>query len=161
MQPAHWKIHTLASLTHSFNHCWAKSSSRAVTSGVPKHWYLGQNYLTSSLMTHAMGQSTSLASLQEWLIQQVGVLPFRAPLTAWANGDHAKFKGKRHVLHLGRNNPTHQYRVGVSWLEKQICRRGPGGQGGHELATRPPLGSQVQERHGQAGASPAKGHQDD
>lgn len=56
------KIHTPASPTHSFNHSWAKSSSRAGTSGRPRHSYRGQNYLTSLLMTHAMGQSTSSAS---------------------------------------------------------------------------------------------------
>jgi len=33
-------------------------------------------------------------------------------------------KGKCRVLHLGRNNPMHQYRLG-----KQLCGDGPGSAG--------------------------------
>jgi len=38
-------------------------------------------------------------------------------------------KGKCRVLHLGRNNPMHQYRLGMDLLE-QLCGEGPGSAGG-------------------------------
>ena len=39
-------------------------------------------------------------------------------LESWAEGNLIKFnKSKCKVLHLGRNNPRHQYRVGVGLLE--------------------------------------------
>lgn len=55
-------------------------------------WYRGQCCLSLSLRTQAKGQSTPSASLkmvrswEEWLTDQVGVLPFRGTLAGWRNG---------------------------------------------------------------------------
>ena len=45
-------------------------------------------------------------------------------LESWAERNLMKFsKGKCRVLHLGRNNPMHQYRPGVDLLESSSVER--------------------------------------
>jgi len=45
-------------------------------------------------------------------------------LESWAEGNLTKFSnGKCRVLHLGRNNPMHQYRLGVDLLESSSAER--------------------------------------
>jgi len=44
--------------------------------------------------------------------------------TGWSKRNLLKFnKGKCRVLHLGRNNPTYQYRLGVDLLESSSVER--------------------------------------
>ena len=60
-------------------------------------------------------------SREKWLIHQKAALPFSKAWTGWRVGwerNLMKFnKGKCRVLHLGRNNPMHQYRPGPDLLE--------------------------------------------
>ena len=52
------------------------------------------------------------------------MLPFSVTWTGWSKRNLLKFnKGKCRVLHLGRNNPTYQYRLGVDLLESSSVER--------------------------------------
>jgi len=45
-------------------------------------------------------------------------------LERWAEGNLMKFsQGECRVLHLGRNNPRHQYRLGADLLESSSAER--------------------------------------
>jgi len=46
-------------------------------------------------------------------------------LESWAQRNLMELKGKGRVLHLGRNNPRHQYRLGLTCWEL-LCREGLG-----------------------------------
>jgi len=46
-------------------------------------------------------------------------------LESWAERNLMRFnQGKGRVLHLGRNNPMHQYRLGADLLESSSVERG-------------------------------------
>lgn len=47
-------------------------------------------------------------------------------LENWAERNLMKFsKGKCQVLPLGKNNPRHQYTLGVNWLESSSVEKDP------------------------------------
>ncbi|KAK4810852.1 hypothetical protein QYF61_008824 [Mycteria americana] len=51
-------------------------------------------------------------------------------LEKWADRNLMQFnKGKCEVLHLGRNNPMHQYMMGADWLESSFAEKDRGGGG--------------------------------
>ncbi|KAK4829403.1 hypothetical protein QYF61_003884 [Mycteria americana] len=65
-------------------------------------------------------------------IQEV-LLPDLDRLEKWANGNLMEFnKGKCKVLHLGKNNPMHQYMLGASQLESSLAEEGLGKPCGHQ-----------------------------
>ena len=52
------------------------------------------------------------------------MLPFRGTSAEkQADGNLMKLKGKSKVLHMGRNNPVHQYRLGTNQLESNLAEK--------------------------------------
>jgi len=44
----------------------------------------------------------------------------------WANKNLIKFKGKHKVLQMGRNNPTHQHKLGINWGQSSLAEKNLG-----------------------------------
>ncbi|KAK4806985.1 LOW QUALITY PROTEIN: hypothetical protein QYF61_000314 [Mycteria americana] len=108
-----------------------KSSWRPVTSGVPRGSIPGPilfNVLINDLDDGEFADDTKLGGVADTPEGCAAIQRDLDRLEKWAGRSLVRFsKGKCKVLHLGRNNPMHQYMLEADRLESSFAEKDVGG----------------------------------